>query len=199
MTTNIKVFHGQMAGAPQITNVFGDVYSTIKACLTTGFNLRGIESITRSGSIATANCTAGHGYEVGQWVLHEGAAQAEYNGEIQVLTKNTTQYTFAVSGTPVTPATGTITAKVAPLDFEEVYSGTNKGVFRSKNTLGPRHYLRLDDDQPSTEWVDGNSKGCKVTLAENMSDVDTFIAAGNNCNSLFEFFVNSTLGLAIGE
>lgn len=177
MTTNIKFFHFEMQGAPQIDIAQGDFYNMIKACLVTGFNLKTVDSISRVGAVATASVSTGHGYEIGQWVLHAGAAQAEYNGEVQVITKTTNQYTFAVTGTPVTPATTTttITAKVAPLGFEEVFSAPYKGVFRSKNVLGPRNYLRCDNADPGTEYVAGRGRVMKVSIAENMSDVDTFV------------------------
>ena len=65
-------------------------------------------TITRSGSTATATATA-HGLTAGQLVLIRGADQEEYNGiktVDAVPTANT--FEFTVSGTPTTPATGTI-------------------------------------------------------------------------------------------
>ena len=71
-------------------------------------------TITRSGSTATATCTA-HGLITNDYAVIKGADQVEYNGPFQVtkLTDNTFSYT--VSGTPDTPATGTITTTGAPL------------------------------------------------------------------------------------
>lgn len=66
-------------------------------------------TITRSGSTATATATA-HGLTAGQLVRIKDADQVEYNGIktiVDVPTANT--FTFTVSGTPTTPATGTIT------------------------------------------------------------------------------------------
>jgi hypothetical protein len=66
-------------------------------------------SITRSGAVATVT-HASHGLTTGNQVKILGAVQSEYVGvhTITVLTAST--YTFAVAGTPTTPATGTITA-----------------------------------------------------------------------------------------
>jgi len=66
-------------------------------------------TITRSGAVATVAHTA-HGLATGDRVTIRGANQPEYNGvrTITYLTANT--YTVPVSGTPITPATGTITA-----------------------------------------------------------------------------------------
>lgn len=68
-----------------------------------------VTSITRSGSTATVTHTA-HGLVTSQYVWIVGANEAEYNGVFQVTVTGVNTYTYTVSGTPATPATGTITA-----------------------------------------------------------------------------------------
>lgn len=70
-----------------------------------------VVSITRSGSIATVTQTD-HGYPDGAIIDIAGADQSEYN-LTQVTISNTTTdtYDYTVSGTPTSPATGTITAR----------------------------------------------------------------------------------------
>jgi len=64
-------------------------------------------NITRSGSIATV--TAPNTYINGQRVNIVGADQAEYNVTSEVISNVTaSSFEFTVTGTPVTPATGTI-------------------------------------------------------------------------------------------
>lgn len=72
-------------------------------------------SITRSGSTATltvATADASIVYAVGQNVFISGATQPEYNGTFAVVSNSGGTsggtFTFTVSGTPATPATGTI-------------------------------------------------------------------------------------------
>jgi len=72
-------------------------------------------SITRSGSTATVTHTA-HGLVTGNKVLIEGADQNEYNGIHTITVTGTNTYTYTVSGTPATPATGTITSTSVILD-----------------------------------------------------------------------------------
>ncbi len=80
-----------------------------------GLLLNGLDAavsvtITRSGYTATVTQTA-HGLAVGDETLIAGATQLDYNGlqtVASVPTANT--FTYTVQGTPVTPATGTITA-----------------------------------------------------------------------------------------
>lgn len=77
-----------------------------------------VTSITRSGYVANVTQTA-HPFVVGDEAYISGATQIDYNGlqTVQsVPTANT--YTFTVQGTPVTPATGTITA--AEIDGQPV-------------------------------------------------------------------------------
>lgn len=72
-------------------------------------------SITRSGSTATVTHTA-HGYETGQKVNIRGANEGEYNVVASITVTDANTYTYAVTGTPATPATGTITSHRVFLD-----------------------------------------------------------------------------------
>lgn len=68
-------------------------------------------TITRSGSTATATATQ-HGLSTGQSVTITGAVETEYNGTFTVTVTGLNTFTYAVPGTPASPATGTITAAV---------------------------------------------------------------------------------------
>lgn len=68
-----------------------------------------ITSITRSSSTATATTAAAHKLATGDKVTIAGAVQTEYNGTVTVTVTSATTFTYTVSGTPATPATGTIT------------------------------------------------------------------------------------------
>lgn len=68
-----------------------------------------VTGITRTGGTATVTTSAAHGLIVGQEVVVYGATQTGYNGRAAVLTTPTaTTFTYTVSGTPATPATGSI-------------------------------------------------------------------------------------------
>lgn len=66
-------------------------------------------TITSTGGVATVSHT-GHGLATNQWVKIEGADQEEYNGAKQITVTGVDAYTYAVTGTPTSPATGTINA-----------------------------------------------------------------------------------------
>lgn len=72
-------------------------------------------TITRSGATATATCTS-HGLVDGKKVLIKGADQQEYNGVFTVTVTGTNTFTYTVSGTPATPATGTIVSTGVVID-----------------------------------------------------------------------------------
>ena len=176
MTNQVKWMHQGVAGAPVLTNNWGSLTALLDACLVNGFNLQTVSAITRTDSTATATLTAGHGFMVDQVVLVAGCDQPQYNGEFTVTAVTSTTVSFTVNGTPVTPATTatSLTMKVAPLGFEIAYTGTNKRAYRSPNPRSNRPFLRVDDSLPTgytTTWA----KFGRVTIAEGMSDIDTFV------------------------
>jgi head-tail adaptor len=71
---------------------------------------KSVSSITRSSQTATVTTAAAHGFSTGDYVLHAGATQTEYNVEALITVTGATTYTYTVSGSPASPATGTITA-----------------------------------------------------------------------------------------
>lgn len=73
-------------------------------------------TITRSGGTATVTHTA-HGLITGDKVKIKGADQNEYNVGVQtIIETGVNTYTYSVSGTPDTPATGTITSTYVIFD-----------------------------------------------------------------------------------
>lgn len=67
-----------------------------------------VSSITRSGSTATVITQTAHEFTTGQKVVVSGAGQSEYNGAFTITSTGPQTFTYSVTGTPVTPATGTI-------------------------------------------------------------------------------------------
>jgi hypothetical protein len=107
-----------------------------------------VSSITRTSGTATATSAAPHGYTTGDTVLITGANQAEYNGEHQITVTGASTFTYAVTGSPATPATGTITAArnanlIARIDDLVVTSSA--GTFNSANLLADNEGTVQDD------------------------------------------------------
>lgn len=78
-------------------------------------------SITRSGNVATVTTASDHHWASGVLVTIAGAAQSEYNGTFNIAVTEVDEFQYTVSGTPATPATGTITA-TASTAFADVKS-----------------------------------------------------------------------------
>lgn len=85
-----------------------------------------LASLTRSGGTATATTVDVHGYTTGDLVAIEHADQPEYNGDFTITVTGAKTFTFAVSGSPASPATGAITANKGPQIFD-VYSDVVRG------------------------------------------------------------------------
>ena len=98
-----------IANATAIQKADGTQYET-QASATISAQTIGITTLTRSGSTATATTTANHNLATGVSVAIAGASQTEYNITATINVISNTQFTYTISGTPVSPATGTITA-----------------------------------------------------------------------------------------
>jgi len=80
-------------------------------------------TITRTSSTAYVAHTA-HGLVTGDKVVISGAVQNEYN-RIKTITRTSdNEYTYAVSGSPATPATGTIKSSMVLIDGLTSAAGT---------------------------------------------------------------------------
>lgn len=70
-----------------------------------------VSTLTRSSQTVTVTTATAHGYADADFVTIAGATQTEYNGEFQIDVTGANTFTYSIlSGTPATPATGTITA-----------------------------------------------------------------------------------------
>jgi len=110
-----------------------------------------VASITRSGTTATVLLTADTDPEIinGDTIEIQGADQSEYNGEFTMTKINASSFTITVSGTPASPATGTITCS-QPLGIDQ------GGVFAS---------CRFSDVETNNEYI-AIAQEDKVTLVD---------------------------------
>lgn len=77
-----------------------------------------VTSITRSGTTATVTTGSSHGFVQGQVVTISGGNETDYNGKKEIITVPTdTTFTYSVSNSTTTPATGTITATLNNLEI----------------------------------------------------------------------------------
>jgi hypothetical protein len=121
----------------QMLQAFDRLYILREAPMTGVYARKSVTSITRSSTTATVTLTA-HGYATGQRVRIEGAAQAGYLGEFDITVTGDDAFTFTVGHDPVTPATGSITARVVkpPMYWDSV-SGTLTVADGGSHPAGP--------------------------------------------------------------
>lgn len=175
-----------MEGAPVVSNTFGCLTTLFDACLINGFNTKTVDSITSSAGVATVTIAAGHGFVADQIVYISGVDQAEYGTEQRVIDVTLTTFTFAVTGTPASPATTStsITVKAAAQGGWEIYfsdavGARSKRAYRSTNVLSNKPVLWMDDGQSGGTSDTSNplyastySKKAKVMLCQDMYDIN---------------------------
>lgn len=170
MTLAVKRFTSLMAGHPVLSGTVGTLKSLLQACLVDGFNPLTLTGLTQTGGVATATYGSAHGYAINDVLLIGGATPAGYNGEVRVLSVTATTLTFAADAGLTSPATGTITSKIAPLNWTMPYSGANKAAFRPASPYA-QCLLRVQDDSSTPTSASG--RWGKWRGYETMTDVDT--------------------------
>lgn len=86
----------------------GNLYTTL-ADATIATLVTSITSLTRSGSTVTAVTSSAHALASNIDVLIAGAVETDYNGTFTITVLDATTFTYEITTTPSTPATGTIT------------------------------------------------------------------------------------------
>ncbi|AXQ27585.1 hypothetical protein D0B54_02365 [Solimonas sp. K1W22B-7] len=141
------VFQSTDNNAPLLTGESGTLVNVLKKCLVDGYGAVNISGMTRAGNIVTVTTSTAHGLQDYATIQVSGADQADYNGKFRVASvPGSTTLTFNIgAATPISPATGTMAVRRAPLGWTEAYTGTNKSCFRMP--LGSnQHYLDVDDN-----------------------------------------------------
>jgi hypothetical protein len=144
-----------------------------------GFALKAIDTLTFADGIATATISSGHAYRPFQVIEIAGAEQPEYNGQFRVLTATATTFTYAVTGTPVSPATTRHESlgQGCPAGVGEAVRGTHKAAYRSKNPQSPQNLLLIDNSLKTPNYTTGWAKWANVGIVEDLSDIDTIVGA----------------------
>lgn len=142
-----------------------------------------VTSITRSSSTATVTTTDDHGLSSNQWVKIEGAAETEYNGIFQVTVTGLDTFTYTVSGSPATPATGTITFRQVKIPLRWDGDQTQDWVVNSYGTISlPNIYLPSSDFglmQSDRAFIQYARNTAIVSYVNNVNQYDTIYGVFN--------------------
>lgn len=178
-------------------------FKTLAATNLSGSNFS-ITSITSAAGIATANATT-HGRAVDSFVFINDAIEDEYNGLVQILSVPTADsFTYAVSGSPASPATGTITADPATaIACESVALGAIEALAGTLNNI-VNNISGLDRVENYLDAVKGNNKETdsefrirrintiKGIAAARLEGIRSYLLAVDNVTSA-TVFENTTL------
>lgn len=157
-------FSNSFQGIPQITNAAGTLVAALDAMLVNGFNEQTATSLTQTAGVATLVFSgSGHGFVQHSVIRISGASPAGWNGDYRVTGVSGANVTFVCDDT-LSAASGTISVKFAPADFEIVYTGTNKRVYRSTAIDSTRCLLHVNDTTGAL---------AQCSLYEDMTNVDT--------------------------
>jgi len=143
---DVNTFKYTDTGAPVLNGVVGSLAALLRSCLVNGYNVQTPSSIVVASGVATVTYATAHGYKVPRVILVAGANTVAANGKKRVLTTTTYTLTFDATGIADGAISGTITTKMAPLGFTEVFTGTNLSAFQGSDaTSNSRSILRIDD------------------------------------------------------
>lgn len=164
LPVDVNTYKSTDPGAPVLNGVAGSLASVLRACLQNGYNVQSPTSVVVSAGVATATFASAHGYSVNRVILAAGASTGAINGKKRVLSITTNALTFDATGVADGPVSGTITTKMAPLGFTEIFTGTNLAAFKSDDVAGQsRSVLRIDDT--TTTYA-------RVISYESMADIN---------------------------
>jgi hypothetical protein len=180
MSTNTKLYSNTQGGAPTLTGEVGSIKNILHSVLFgSGYGTITPDSITRSGTIATLIRSDGHGFIDGQVIEVSGSDQSEYNGEFRVEVLSSTNLAFVVTGTPVTPATGTITAKTPSVGgWAQRHDGTNRTVVYSSDLSASGLDFRVDDSGTTTARIIGYESTTNVDTGTNPFPTEVQLSGG---------------------
>jgi hypothetical protein len=113
MPNFVQAYASTDLNGPQLNGTVGSLTAVLREVLVEGYGAASVSitGITRASQTATATVSAKDMFKlkVGTWITVSGAVETEYNGTFQVATiASATTFTYTVTGTPATPATGTI-------------------------------------------------------------------------------------------
>lgn len=130
-----------------------------------------LTSLTQSGGLATAVTTTPHGYTTGQTVHVSRTTPSGYSGSYAITVVNSTTFTFSVSSSLASPATGL--GIVSDLTIAQINANLRTIAADVKTVFpGPISYAISGSSTATADWIT-NGKGALDYLSSNLySDYD---------------------------
>ncbi len=162
----IYTYDSSMASAPVLSGSPGALRSVLKACLVDGFGVGAVASVTVAAGVATAIYSSGHSFRVGSVALFAGATGTGINGERRILTTAADRVTFSAPDAAAGTAAGSITSRMAPAGWQELFAGQLANVIALAPSVPDATgcVLRVDDT---------GTNSARVVGYEAMTDIST--------------------------
>lgn len=160
-------YDSTMPGALPLSGIAGALRNIHKTYLVDGAGAGPVATLTVAAGIATATYSGSHPFKVGVVGLFAGAAPAALNGLKTILSVTANSVTFAAASVADGPATGSITSKLAPAGWTELYPGTaNVLALKPSASEATGMVVRVDDT---------GTFNARIRMYESMSDANTGI------------------------
>lgn len=180
----VKWFSNEMVSSTELdlTNIFtpGQFNDLLTSCLVTGFNITVPTSATYDAGEdeVTLTFASAHGYTDLVVIEVSNADQSQYNGEFRVIDiPSELTLKYKPDTVPaITPATGTIQVKVAPVGWviiaEDAPNYTK--VYGRVDPSATDYYLLVRNDDQYDSWPGNNSHHVQVECVTNFVNFDNF-------------------------
>lgn len=128
-------------------NAVGDTYIS-QAAIAIVNSVINITSLVRSGTTVTAVCSSNHNLATNIIATIAGAVETDYNGAYAIVVLSKTSFSYEITGTPTTPATGTITVSClcARVDVNSEETGDDKNLDSGATLTFVTPLTDVDDD-----------------------------------------------------
>lgn len=193
-STETKYFLYTNTGAPQLTNVWGQLCALLDACLVDGFNQQNVASLSINNNVITATYPVAHGYFDGQVLLVSGAVDSSLNKEHRIVSvPSTTTLTFEVDNVP-SSLSGSIATKLAPIGAIKHLTDSSKRIYYFSEMTDPT-YLRVDEATPAAASL--SYRAAIVRISKECTDIDTLpnavpVATAPNASDPLKWLYSTT-------
>lgn len=171
--TDIKFYVHTNNNAPQLQDAYGSMINVLDACLTLGFDLPPVNSISINNLSMTIAFSANHNLLAGQVISIVGASDSKFNREFRVGSIPTpSSIEIDLDDTYPASVLGNISVKIPPLNWVNEYSVGGKRAYRNAETHETeRPFLRVVDELDAV-WGANYAKYAKVGIVSSMASVN---------------------------
>lgn len=162
---DVKWHTSSFAGATVISNVAGRLVDMLDAVLVNGYNNHTVSSITVASGVATVTTADDHLFTDYTCIAVSGVTNlTALNGSWKSTVTGARTFTFPTSAADGS-ATGSMSAKTAPLGWSKPFSGTQKGMYKAAG--GGQRCLRVHHTNQQLAYIRGFEGASSVDTGTN--------------------------------